>query len=156
MSSVTLDRALGNTDRVLLDSSTLIAFHDPAESTHTLATHLLRRIEVESDPLCGYFSVVSATEILVRPLRTSQPKFTFMHRFLTGFPNLTPLDVDMQVATQAATLRAARGLKTPDALIVATALLAGCQAIVTNDQAWKGRLSALFGEFTWVYLAEHT
>ena len=34
-------------------------------------------------------------------------------------------------------------------------LLAGCEAIVTNDERWKRRLEPAFRTFRWVYLADH-
>jgi predicted nucleic acid-binding protein len=40
----------------------------------------------------------------------------------------------------------------PDAILVATALLSGCEAIITNDRAWHRRLSEHFPRFQWVYL----
>jgi predicted nucleic acid-binding protein len=150
-----LDAALGPVERALLDSSALIAFHSPAERAHPLAEHLLQRIARPDDPLRGYYSVVSAVELLVRPLRTGQERFTFMHTFLTQFPNLTVLPMDMVVAVQAATLRAATGLPLPDAVVVASGLLSGCDAIVTNDGRWKQRGQALFRQFRWLYLEDY-
>jgi predicted nucleic acid-binding protein len=78
-----------------------------------------------------------------------------MHAFLCSFPNLSLLPVDLDVASQAATLRAIKNLKPPDALIVAGGILAGCQAIITNDGAWKTKMEPLFREFRWVYLGGH-
>jgi predicted nucleic acid-binding protein len=78
-----------------------------------------------------------------------------MHVFLRSFPNLSALPVDLDVASHAASLLAIKNLKTPDALIVASGILAGCQAIVTNDPEWKKKLEPLFREFRWVYLGEH-
>jgi predicted nucleic acid-binding protein len=150
-----LDAALSDIERILLDSSTLIAFHSRLEAAHGLATHLLGRIERDEDPLHGYYSVVSATELLVRPIRTSLAAFTFMHTFLTAFPNLTVLPVDLPVAVQAATLRASTGIRTPDAMIVASGLLAGCEAIITNDEQWRRRLAPLFRAFRWIYLGDY-
>jgi predicted nucleic acid-binding protein len=150
-----LDSALGDAERVLLDSSSLMAFHTSSESVHPLAEHLLRRIEMASDPLRGYISTVSVTELLIRPLRTSQEHFTFMHEFLTGFPNLAVLPMDMVVAVQAASLRASMRLALPDAVIVASGLLAGCEAIVTNDARWKQRGAPLFPQFRWIYLGDY-
>jgi predicted nucleic acid-binding protein len=141
-------------ERVLLDSSTLIAFHSPHEVAHPLAQHLLRRIELQSDPLRGYYSVMSAMELLIRPIRTGVQEFTFMHTFFSSFPNLTALPMDFTVALQAATVRATTNIRAPDAVIIASALLAGCEAIVCNDQQWIGRLSALFPRFTWIYLGQ--
>jgi hypothetical protein len=33
--------------------------------------------------------------------------------------------------------------------------LAGCQAIVSNDERWKRRLAPMFREFRWIYLGDH-
>ncbi|HLH74328.1 MAG TPA: PIN domain-containing protein [Chloroflexota bacterium] len=152
MSTTALDTALEHVGRILLDTSALIAFHNGEEQTHYLAKHLLERIENTQDPLHGYYSVVSATEILVRPIRTGVVQFTFIHTFLTSFPNLNVLPVDLQVATAAATLRAIRNIRIPDALIIASGLLAGCEAIVTNDEQWQRRLAPIFHEFRWIHL----
>jgi predicted nucleic acid-binding protein len=149
-----LDLALWHAQRLLLDSSTLIAFHNERERAHPLAAHLLGRIADNGDPLRGYYSAVSASELLVRPIRTGSREFTFMHSFLTGHPNLTILPVDLLVATQAATLRSATNLRLPDAFIVACGLLAGCEVIVSNDARWR-QVQPLFRQFRWLYLSDH-
>ena len=156
MSIDALEAALGDTERVLFDSSALIAFHSRLEPAHPLAKHLLTRVEDDRDRLRGYYSVLSATELLIRPIRTGVAPFTFMHTFLTTYPNLTPLPVDLMVATQAATLRATAGIRVPDAIVVASALLSGCEAIVTNDETWKRKLAGLFRDFRWICLGDFT
>ena len=155
MATRDLDAALGPAERGLLDSSTIIAFHSPAERAHPLAEHLFERIARPEDALRGYCSVVSAVELLVRPIRTGQERFTFMHTFLTQFPNFTVLPMDMVVAVQAATLRATMSLPLPDAVVIASGLLAGCEAIVTNDRRWKHRGETLFRQFRWLYLEDY-
>ncbi len=155
MPAAELDAALGDTQRALLDSSTLIAFHERQDPAHPLARHLLRRVEVESDPLGGFYSVVSAAELLVRPIRAGTEQLGLMHVFLTSFPHLTALPMDLTVAVQAATIRAATGLRLPDAIIVASGLLAGCEAIVTNDEQWHRRLAPLFRQFRWISLGSY-
>ncbi|HVC79048.1 MAG TPA: hypothetical protein VNL35_00910 [Chloroflexota bacterium] len=75
-----------------------------------------------------------------------------MHTFLGTFPNLTLLPVDLQVAMQAATVRAVTGLEVPDALIVASGLLANCEAIIFNDEAWGKSIQPHFRQFKWLYL----
>lgn len=149
-----LDAALGDVTRVLLDSSALIAYHSRHESAHALMIHLMRRIERDDDVFRGYFSVVSAAELLIRPHRAGLAEFTFMHAFLTAFPNLTSLPMDLTVATQAATIRAISSVALPDAIVIASGFLAGCEAIVTNDAAWKRRLQPLFREFRWIDLGD--
>lgn len=150
-----LDADLGPAERLLLDSSTLLAFHSPHELAHPLAKHLLGRIEHDDDPLQGYLSIASAPELLVRPIRAGQREFAFMHTFLTNFPHLSILPIDMTVAVQAATLRAHAGLRLPDAFVIASGLLAGCEAIVTNDEEWRKKLASSFTQFRWIYLADY-
>jgi predicted nucleic acid-binding protein len=75
-----------------------------------------------------------------------------MHRFLRRLPNLIIVDVDFEVAHQAANIRALTRLQLPDALIVATAIMSGCEVIITNDEQWSRRLGPLFSQFRWIYL----
>ncbi|MDO8691782.1 MAG: PIN domain-containing protein [Dehalococcoidia bacterium] len=150
-----LDRALGGAERVLLDSSALIAYHTSRERAHSLATHLLQRIEDDDDPLHAYFSVVSAAELLIRPHRAGPAEFAFMYTFLSSFPNLTALSMDLGVAVRAAEIRAVAGLRLPDAIIVASGLQADCQVIVSNDEKWGRKLGPLFPQVTWVYLGDY-
>ena len=150
-----LNDALGDAQRALLDSSALIAFHSTAEPAHLLARHVLSRIESAADPLRGYYSVVSASELLVRPIRAGATSLTFMHTFLMTFPNLTALPIDLQVAAQAAALRATTGIRLPDALVVASGMLAGCEAIVSNDEQWRRKLAGFFRAFRWIYLGDY-
>jgi predicted nucleic acid-binding protein len=148
-----LDSALGGSERALLDTSTLIAFQNPGERAHHLATHLLGRIQRDEDSLRGFYSVVSASEILIRPLRTGPDRVAFVHSFITSFPNLTLLPVDLSVSMLAAAIRSGFGLRLPDALVVASGLLAGVEAIVSNDARWR-RLQPSFREFRWIYLGD--
>ncbi len=150
-----LDAALGAAQRVLLDTTTLIAFHNPSERVHLLAKHIMGRIEDDADPMTGYYSTMSASELFIRPIRTSTLAFTYMHTFLTGFPHLSLLPIDFQVAVQAANIRAATNIRLPDAMIVASGLLAGCEAIICNDKQWKARLEPLSPAFQWIYLGDY-
>ena len=150
-----LDAALGSVERVLLDTSTLIAFHSPHERVHSLAIHLMSRIQSDTDPLCGYYSAISAAELLVRPVRTGVENFTHMQDFLTGLPHLSILPADLAVAAQAANARAIARMDLLDALIIGTGLVCGCEAIVSNDERWKRRMEPLFAQFRWIYLGAY-
>lgn len=155
MNIARLDEALTGAGRALLDTSSLVSFHNRAEVTHELARHILRRIERDDDPMQGLYSVGSAAELLVRLFRASATQVAFLHTFLSSFPNLTVLPVDLTDAIQAATIRAGTNLRLPDAIIVASGMLAGCDAIVTNDEASHRRLAPLFPMFRWLYLADY-
>ena len=139
--------------RVFLDTSTCIAYYSTHEVVHPLARHVLGRIASGHNPLTGYVSAVTAAELLVRPIRAGATDLEYTHAFLRAFPNLNLLPVDFEVALQAATIRATTRLPLPDALLVASATLSACEAIVTNDEAWHRRLHPLFPDFRWLYLS---
>jgi len=58
-------------------------------------------------------------------------------------------------AVQAATIRSSMRLLLPDAMVIAAGLLAGCEAIVSNDARWKQRGAGLFPQFRWIYLSDY-
>lgn len=80
-------------------------------------------------------STVSLTEILVKPIREGNLTLEKHYKLLfSHFPNLTILPIDNVVAERAAYLRGKYNIKTPDALILATALVAKADVFITNDQ----------------------
>lgn len=155
MAITDLDRAIGDARRILLDSSTLIAFHSPLEAAHPLAAHLIARMAAEEDPLFGFCSMVSASELLVRPIRVGGLNVILMHRFLTESANLELVPVDLFVAMQAANLRSLATIRLPDALIIASGLLSGCEVIISNDERWKRQFAPLYPQFRWLYLNDY-
>lgn len=154
MDVATFERALAGAHRVFLDTSTCIAYHSTAEAVHPLARHLFRRIADADDPLGGYLPVVSAAELLIRPIRAGGADLTFMHAFLRGFPNLRVLPADLDVALQAANIRALTRLPMSDAILTASAVLSTCEVVVSNDRDWRQRLQGHFPQFRWLYLGE--
>ena len=79
-------------------------------------------------------SPVSVVELLVGPDREgSQRKVKAAREFVEGLPHGEIDPVDLAVAAAAAPLRA-RGMRMPDALILATALVADAEAVTTNDR----------------------
>ena len=61
--------------------------------------------------------------------------------YLTLFPNLTSMPVDVQLAKAAARVRAQFRLKLPDAIQVAAALIAKADALITNDRELQKKVS---------------
>lgn len=46
-----------------------------------------------------------------------------------------------EIARMAATVRASTGLKMPDALQVATTIITGAGAIISNDKQWRSKVT---------------
>jgi len=83
-------------------------------------------------------AALTMTEILVVPYRNRDEKLVddFYGLFST-YPNLEWISVDLQVADVAARLRAAYGLRTPDALQAAVAIQTEATALITNDPVFR-------------------
>ena len=84
-------------------------------------------------------SVLSLLEALVIPKRHGDEALCRRYRdFFGAFPNLTVVPVGPEIAEAAAELRAGHGLRTPDALHLATARHAGAAGFVTEDRRLRG------------------
>ncbi len=85
----------------------------------------------------GDFSVVTSTvtllEVLVHPLRTNNRELAAEYRDILLNSELLTLEVSSVIAEQAAKLRAAYNIRTPDAIQISAALNAGATHFFTND-----------------------
>jgi predicted nucleic acid-binding protein len=89
----------------------------------------------ESGRTSGVTSAITMLEILVQSKREGNWKAARdYHEFLSTYPNLHILGVDLVVADMAADLRARHAIRTPDALQIATTLQAGASGFITNDE----------------------
>ncbi len=83
-------------------------------------------------------STITLTECLTKPLREKDAALVAAYNaMLRSTRGIRLIPVDATVAGRAADLRARYNLRTPDALHVATALAAGCDAFLTNDRDLK-------------------
>ncbi len=129
-------------DRVLIDTSVLIAYLEPNDATHDVAVLLVDGF-VQSGRNVAVVSPVTAMELLVRPLRVAPKGAVHIHDFLTHWPNLTLLPIDLHVAQEAASLRATHGFEPPDALVIATAIVGQVGHLMTNDAQWRKKLAPM-------------
>lgn len=85
----------------------------------------------------GDFLVVTSTvtllEVLVHPFRCNNRKLAAEYRDILLNSKLTILEVSTSIAEQAAQLRAAHNIRTPDAIQVSAALSAGASHFLTTD-----------------------
>lgn len=122
--------------RIALDTSILI-YHLEGHPLYSGSTSTILDA-IQGGSCQGVVSELSLLELLVMPLRKQQPGVADEYEILlTNFPNLTLAPLTRDVILAAAALRAKHGLKTPDALIVATALEQKATLLVTNDRGWR-------------------
>ena len=116
----------------LLDTSIVIAALNRDDTLHRAAGQALR---AERDRHALAISALTYAEILVGPLRAGGRAVEVVERFAA---QVRIADLSPDIARRAAELRASRGLKLPDAVIVATGLGLGAAVILTADASWKG------------------
>ena len=155
MSKATIDAALSAGERILLDTTTLISYLNKGEPVSPIAAHVIDDL-VRSGRNQAIVSTITAMEILVRPLRqgTSEP-YQHIMDFLSNFPNLRLLNIDLYVAQEAASLRATYNFPPPDALIIASGILAQVGHLVTNDDEWRKKLGPISDRISVCHLEDH-
>jgi len=154
VSLASLRRAVPEGDRILLDTTAVAAYLDESEATHLLSRHILEEF-VASGRNPAIISMITVMELLVRPLRASPPGHYTLLAFLRNHPNLSAVPVDLQVAQDAAFLRASSRLSPPDALVVGTGLAAQVGHLITNDRKWSTKLSTITDRVRVVTLSDH-
>ena len=82
-------------------------------------------------------STVTMLELLVHPYREEdQDGVDAFYALLSTYPNLNWVATSLDIADQAAKLRAEHNLKPPDAIQAATALLSQATGLISNDPAF--------------------
>lgn len=154
MSQASLLARIAEGDRVLLDTTVLAAFFDATDATHPVARHLLNEL-VATGRNPAVVSMLTVTEILVRPLRASPPGHHTVLAFLRTHPHLECVSVDLQVAQEAAHLRADKNFRPPDALVVGTGIATQVKFLVTNDHIWSRKLASMSSRIGVIQTSEH-
>ena len=142
MSQATLEAAIPTGATIVLDSSTVLAYLDGREVVSPAAAVVIDDF-VATGRNKAVVSMVTVTEALVRPIRAdSDTAIVLVEAFLRHFPNLRLVPVSYDVAREAARIRAATALRTPDATILATAIVGGAGIVVTNDGRWASAVES--------------
>ena len=117
---------------IALDSMVFIYLFQDTEPYAEICQQVLQQIE--GGRCQGIISTLVLSEVLVHPLQRGF-EAEAMHYFalLTTFPNLRLMPPDEEICWMAARLRAEQGLRTPDAIHVATAAKGGAKLLITND-----------------------
>jgi predicted nucleic acid-binding protein len=136
---------LAEISSVALDSNVLI-YHLEGLSPYVELTTVLIA-QMAAGQLQAVISTVSVVELLVGPHREgSKRKVKAAREFVEALPQGAISSIDLVVAAAAAPLRA-RGVRMPDALILATAVVAEADAVITNDRRLKSPQAGIFRIF---------
>lgn len=127
-----LDDALTGVTTLGFDTAPVIYFVEANPQYDSLVTEIFSRVAASG--IVGCTSVVTLCEVLVQPMLRGDAHLQQQYRdLLTNSRDFTLYAVSAPIAETAARLRAQYRLRTPDALQIATALDAGCEAFLCND-----------------------
>lgn len=126
---------------IVLDAGVLIGVLDRNDAHHLPATAALRAAEESLSRLA--LPVSALAEILVGPTRRGPEAVAVVDGLIAAL-TIDLVVIDEQVARQAAFLRVESGLRLPDALVVATAIVIRSDRLLTTDTRWPEAASARF------------
>ncbi len=127
---------VANVRRLLLDTNVIIYFLQGIDRYDNLLKPLFHLFE--EGRLEAIISVISEAELLVGvQKKDNKEALVMVELLLNNFPGLSVVPVSRQIGQMAASIRAKTNLPLPDSIIIATAKVAGCEAIVGNDLAWS-------------------
>jgi predicted nucleic acid-binding protein len=133
---------LGSYRRVGLDSNLIIYALGDVFPYRELVQHVF--VLLERGLMTGIASTIVQAEVCVGPLmRRKRLELERAELVFRNSPNLVVVDCDRAVARRAAEVRAASRMPLPDAIVVATALEARCDALIGNDSRMTGHTFGL-------------
>jgi predicted nucleic acid-binding protein len=124
------------TGTVYVDANTLIYRIEMIQPYLTTAAPLWDALRAGTQDVIT--SELSLLETLIKPLQLGNTALqTLFETILYNTKGFSCLPISRQILEAAAQIRATFGLKTPDAIHAATALIEGCTLFVTNDVAFR-------------------
>jgi predicted nucleic acid-binding protein len=147
-----LEAAIAPEARILLDTSVMIAYLTASEIVSPVARVIIDGF-IASERNDSVLSTLALGELLVRPNRTGSARDVAFEIMET--PGMTLRSVDFLVAAEAARMRAESSLRLPDAIVLATGVLAGATCLVTNDRRLAAAVPALAPSLQVCLLSDH-
>jgi len=122
--------------RVLIDTCVWIYHFEEHPQLGAPADRVIEK--VEEGKFRGVASELTLLELTVQPLRLGRQDAADDYELLLDyFPNFELVPISRELLLESASLRARHGLRTPDAIQIATGLRAGATLAITNDKAWR-------------------
>lgn len=133
---MSIERFIKKHRSVALDTSVFIYFIEEHPDYHPLCDRIFE--SVETGLIKASTATLSLLEVLVQPYRMKKDDLVYkFYSLFSTYPNLTWVDMNLDVADIAARLRAEHRLKTPDSIQAASAIVSGATGFICNDKAFK-------------------
>lgn len=130
------EKAIRKSGSVYADTNVFI-YHLEAAPRYSALTEIFFDA-VEDGKVEAYTSALTILELNVKPYRVHQSPRALTHiALLKNLPHLCIKDMTIEIADRAAQIRAKHGLKTPDAIHLATAIHTDCRLLLGNDTDLK-------------------
>ena len=127
-----VDTALAGVSRVGFDTTPIIYFIEANSKYDAVVTDVFRR--VHDGRILGVTSSISVCEVLIVPIRNANSHLQTAYKdLLLHSDHFETVPITADTAELGASLRARYGLRTPDALQVASAIAADSDVFLTND-----------------------
>jgi len=123
-------------DIIFLDTAPFIYFFEKHETYFKVLNNFFH--EVYSSGAQIITTLITYIELITLPARQKDTRLVNKYRnYLSHSGNINLLPLDITIADEIVRLRAKYGLKTPDAIQLATAITVGADYVITNDKKWK-------------------
>ena len=123
-------------DTIFIDTSPFIYYIEECEKYIEAVDSLFSYIS--QGRITAYTSFITLIEVLTKPIEEKNKRLVCKYEdLLTNSKGLILADMDKNIAVESARLRAKYRIKIPDAIQVASGLVNGAKAFITNDSNLK-------------------
>ena len=123
-------------DSIFIDTAPFIYYIEEYEKYIETVDPLFSYIS--QGHITAYTSLITLIEVLTKPIEEKDKRLVYKYEeLLTDSKGLILTDMDKNIAVESAKLRVKYRIKIPDAIQVASGLVNGANAFITNDSNLK-------------------
>jgi len=131
-----IEEDLSRYSLVAIDTPVFIYHFEKNQVYFNLTKEIFSKLDDDQLDFAAVTSVITLLEISVKPIKESRNDVLAEYSTkLLYDEKLTTFFLDETIALRAAELRAKYAIKTPDAIQIATAIIANADAFITNDKS---------------------